>query len=159
MGGPGKDREGERRIGPAGLDPERVEASAGPARAAEGASQEGMPDAAARADCASVRLGSGRREGAVARIRFEPMGVEVRVPAGRRVYDVAGELGLPLAQSCGGEGICGRCGVRVLRGTGCLSPEGRPERARKAANRIDPELRLACLTTVRGDVVVTTDYW
>jgi 2Fe-2S ferredoxin len=87
------------------------------------------------------------------------MGVETRVPRGRRVYDVALELGLPLAQSCEGEGICGRCGVRVLRGVEFLNPEGKPERARKRANRLDASLRLACLTTVRGPVVLTTDYW
>jgi len=93
------------------------------------------------------------------RVRFEPMGLEVAVPRGRRVYDVAMSNGLPLAQSCRGEGICSRCGVRVLRGAEHLSPERGPERARKAANDLDQELRLACLTTVRGPVVLTTDYW
>ena len=93
------------------------------------------------------------------RVRFEPMGLEVAVPRGRRVYDVAMANGLPLAQSCRGEGICSRCGVRVLRGAEHLSPERRPERLRKAANQLDRELRLACLTTVRGPVVLTTDYW
>ena len=93
------------------------------------------------------------------RVRFEPMGLEVAVPRGRRVYDVAMAHGLPLAQSCRGEGICSRCGVRVLRGAEHLSPERRPERLRKAANKLDRELRLACLTTVRGSVVLTTDYW
>jgi 2Fe-2S ferredoxin len=93
------------------------------------------------------------------RVRFEPMGLDVSVPRGRRVYDVAMAHGLPLAQSCRGDGICSRCAVRVLRGAEYLSPERRPERARKAANRVDRELRLACLTTVRGPVVLTTDYW
>ncbi len=93
------------------------------------------------------------------RVRFEPMGVEVAVPRGRRVYDVAMANGLPLAQSCRGEGICSRCGVRVLRGAEHLSPERAPERMRKAANEVDRTLRLACLTTIRGPVVLTTDYW
>ena len=92
-------------------------------------------------------------------VRFEPMGVACAVSRGTRVYDVAQALGLPLAQSCGGEGICGRCGIRAMAGAEHLSPERRPETHRKASNRIDPTLRLACLTTIRGPVVLTTDYW
>lgn len=92
-------------------------------------------------------------------VRFVPMDVTVRVPPARRLYDVAMGAGLPLAQSCRGEGICGRCGVRVLEGQANVGPEGQPERRRKVDNRVDPTLRLACLTTVRGDLVVTTDYW
>jgi len=94
-----------------------------------------------------------------ATVRFEPMGTEASVSQGTRVYDVAMRLGLPLAQSCSGDGVCGQCGVRVLRGAEVLGPEGQPERNRKAANRVSPTLRLACLTTVCGDVVLTTDYW
>ena len=53
-----------------------------------------------------------------------------------------------------------RGGLRVLHAApDALSPERAPESARKSANRVDPELRLACLTVVRGDVVLTTDYW
>ncbi len=92
-------------------------------------------------------------------VRFEPMAVEVAVSRGTRVYDVAMALGLPLAQSCRGEGICGRCGIRVKRGAEHLSPEQAPERMRKRSNRVDADLRLACLSTVHGPVVVTTDYW
>ena len=92
-------------------------------------------------------------------ICFEPMGRTVEARPGQRIYDLAITAGVPLAQSCGGEGICGRCGVRVIEGGEVLGPEGAPERRRKEANRVDPTLRLACLTTVRGRVVVTTDYW
>ena len=94
------------------------------------------------------------------RVRFEPSGRQIDVPRGRRLYDLARRLDLPLAAACGGEGICGRCGLRVLHAApDALSPERAPESARKSANRVNPELRLACLTVVRGDVVLTTDYW
>ena len=100
------------------------------------------------------------KESGQCRVRFEPFGRQVDVPRGRRLYDLATQLKLPLAASCGGEGICGRCGVRVYpSGQEALSPERPAETARKTANRIDPGLRLACLTVARGDVVVTTDYW
>jgi 2Fe-2S ferredoxin len=87
------------------------------------------------------------------------MTAESAVSPGARVYDVAVELGLPLAQSCGGEGICGRCAVRVVCGAESLSVECASETHRKEANRVDPELRLACLSFIHGPVVLTTDYW
>lgn len=94
------------------------------------------------------------------RVRFEPSGRQTDVPRGRRLYDLARSLDLPLAASCDGHGICGRCGMRVLEGLpDALSPERPKEAARKRDNRVDTDLRLACLTVVRGDVVVTTDYW
>ncbi len=94
------------------------------------------------------------------RVRFEPSGRQTDVPHGRRIYDLARSMGLPLAAACGGEGICGRCGVRVVRGDAdALSPERKNERQRKRANTVDLSLRLACLTVVRGDVTLTTDYW
>ena len=149
MGKPAEGREGGPPNGAQrGVVQDELEGAGGPERLG------GAPGRARLGD-----LPGEPSEGAVARLRFEPMGLEVVVPPGRRVYDVATALGLPLAQSCGGEGICGRCGVRVVRGGSALSPERGPERARKVANRVDPELRLACLTTVRGPVVVTTDYW
>jgi len=93
-------------------------------------------------------------------VRFEPSGRQTDVPRGRRIYDLARAMGLPLAAACGGEGICGRCGVRVVSGkSDALSPERGRERRRKEDNRVDPTLRLACLTVVRGDVTLTTDYW
>jgi uncharacterized 2Fe-2S/4Fe-4S cluster protein (DUF4445 family) len=92
-------------------------------------------------------------------VRFEPGGAVWRGRRGARLYDIALEAGQRVASACGGTGICGRCGLRVVEGTSSLSPEGRRERRRKADNRVDPELRLACLTAVRGDLVVTADYW
>ena len=97
------------------------------------------------------------------RVRFVPAGVTVEVPVGRRLYDVAGALGLPLAQACEGEGICGRCGLVVCSGAAALSPESAREAYRKRANRVKPAVRLACLTRVAKatdeEVVLTTTYW
>ena len=112
-----------------------------------------------RKETASAVSGAPKTAGQC-RVRFEPFGRHVDVPRGRRIYDLAQQLDLPLAAACGGEGICGRCGVRVhTTAPDALSPERPKETARKAANRVDPDLRLACLTVARGDLVVTTDYW
>lgn len=67
--------------------------------------------------------------------------------------------GLPVASSCQGDGICARCRVRVIEGLHNLSPINAREEILRERNRLMPEVRIACQTFVRGDVVVDTDYW
>jgi ferredoxin len=93
------------------------------------------------------------------RIRFHPSGKTLQVPPGTTLLEAAREAGLPMASACGADGICGRCGVRVLTGVAALSAETEPERLVKQRNRIDPDARLACRARVSGDVEVTAAYW
>lgn len=92
-------------------------------------------------------------------VRMEPDGRQVRVPAGTRIAGAVRRAGMPLASACDTRGVCGRCGVRVLSGAGSLSTETAAEGRAKRANRIDPAQRLSCMTTVSGDVVISTNYW
>jgi ferredoxin len=64
-----------------------------------------------------------------------------------------------MASACGADGLCARCGVRVLAGAESLSPETETERRQKRRNRVEPELRLACRAAAEGDVLVTAGYW
>jgi ferredoxin len=90
-------------------------------------------------------------------VRFEPSGRRVAVPAGSTILVAAREAGLPLARGCGAEGLCGRCGVRIL--SGAVAPESAGESAAKGRNRVDPALRLACRVRVQDEVTVTAAYW
>jgi ferredoxin len=90
-------------------------------------------------------------------VRFRPSERWVRVPQGTTLLEAARGAGLPVARACGGGGLCSRCGLRVL--VGSVSEESAAELRAKRANRVDPELRLACLARLEGDVVVTAAYW
>jgi len=92
-------------------------------------------------------------------IRFQPSGRTLRVARGTTLLDAARGAGLPMASACGAEGLCARCGVRVLAGADALSPETEAERRQKRRNRVDPALRLACRVWVSGEVEVTAGYW
>jgi len=92
-------------------------------------------------------------------IRFEPSGLIVPTRPGEMLYAAARRADLPVGRSCQLEGICGRCGLRILAGADNLSAETDAERRAKAANRIDPALRLSCVARVRGPVTATADYW
>ena len=92
-------------------------------------------------------------------LRFQPSGIVTRVESGTTVWAAARAAGLPMASACSGDGLCARCGVRLL--SGCESvPDQTPAEARaKSANRVDPDLRLACRVAVAGDLTVTAPYW
>ncbi len=92
------------------------------------------------------------------RVTFQPSARSIEVPAGSTLLDAALAAGLPIARACGADGLCGRCGVRVLAGAG-VDGESAAEAATRRRNRLDPDLRLACLARVRGDVEVAAAYW
>jgi ferredoxin len=88
-----------------------------------------------------------------------PSGLEVDMPRGTTLLDATIAAGLPVARSCGAEGICAKCALCVVEGGEHLSPEASDEASIKDRNRIDAELRLACRAEIRGDVTVTASYW
>jgi len=94
-----------------------------------------------------------------ARVHFLPQGIRVELPAGATLLAAAQRARLPVARACGAAGLCARCGLRILRGAASLEPESAEEARAKRANRVDPELRLACRARVRGEVTATAPYW
>jgi uncharacterized 2Fe-2S/4Fe-4S cluster protein (DUF4445 family) len=94
-----------------------------------------------------------------AEVRFVPSEKRVRVTHGTPLLEAAQKAGLPIASGCAANGLCARCGLRVVAGRSSLSDETHTESEAKRVNRIDPELRLACMATVSGDVTITATYW
>jgi uncharacterized 2Fe-2S/4Fe-4S cluster protein (DUF4445 family) len=93
------------------------------------------------------------------RVRFHPSGRCAVVAAGSTLADAVRRVGLPLASACGGDALCGRCGVTPIAGEPALSPEDAAEARAKRRNRIAVGERLACRATVSSDVEVTASYW
>jgi ferredoxin len=83
----------------------------------------------------------------------------VTVPLGVTLLEAARRAGVPVARACGGDGLCGRCGLRVLAGGDWLAPPGPEEELAKRRNRAARELRLACQVELRGPIEVTAAYW
>jgi adenylate cyclase len=83
----------------------------------------------------------------------------VEVPRGTRLLEAVRRAGMPLARSCRGGGLCGRCGLRVLAGGEALPAPSPAEERAKARNRIPSELRLACQLELGGPLEVTASYW
>ena len=93
------------------------------------------------------------------RVRFEALQKEQDVRLGSTILSAANSAGVPLGQSCDGEGICGWCRVSILGGMENLSPPTVLEDMLRSSLGFAPEERAACLARVRGDVVIKTTYW
>jgi 2Fe-2S ferredoxin len=92
-------------------------------------------------------------------VTFLPAAITVSVDGKTTLLQAAQKAKLPVGQSCRAEGICGRCGLRVVSGAENLSGE-QPQEARvKSANRVEAGMRLSCQARVQGPVTATADYW
>lgn len=81
-------------------------------------------------------------------VRFLPDDVTARAPPGATVLNIARDAGVSIYSPCGGQGICGRCAVRV---------EGEFETGPSGKGRFGPGSGkvLACQCIPVGDVTVT----
>lgn len=64
-----------------------------------------------------------------------------------------------VASSCQGDGICGKCVVKVLKGAENLSPPTELELKLKEKYSYSESQRISCQTEVLGDVEIATTYW
>lgn len=93
------------------------------------------------------------------RIRLLPSDVVIDAPSGTRLLDAVVAAGLPIARSCGADGICGKCALHILAGADALSRETPDEARIKLRNRVAAEQRLACRARILGDVTASATYW
>ena len=95
--------------------------------------------------------------GAPMKVLFQPYKITVEIEYGTTLLEAANAAQLPVGNSCGAEGTCGRCGLRLLSGS---LPDPSPREVKVAqANRLESGLRLSCMVKPNSDVEVTADYW
>ena len=90
-------------------------------------------------------------------VTFTPLGSQASAKDDETLLDVARRAGAPLANSCGGVGVCARCKVRVVAGAENLSAPTSIE-VRFSKGFAEDE-RMACQAVVGGDCEITTTYW
>lgn len=82
-------------------------------------------------------------------VRFQPDNITVIVDKGENLLSVAAAAGVYINAFCGGDGVCGKCKVRIDKGKVSSG------KANLRQEDWDQGLRLACQTTVVSDLVVT----
>ena len=87
-----------------------------------------------------------------ARIRFEPDGVEVEVPAGTTIKEAAEKCGAYLGSACGGVCACSTCHVYVNEGLDDISEmEIKEEDRLDSAFDVRPHSRLGCQSHLQAE--------
>ena len=89
----------------------------------------------------------------------KPNKSQLEIPAGSNLMKSLLDAGLPVASSCGGDGVCGKCNVEVLEGATNLSSEDFMEKDLKNRLKIPSTCRLSCQSVVNGDIKIDTTYW
>jgi uncharacterized 2Fe-2S/4Fe-4S cluster protein (DUF4445 family) len=79
-------------------------------------------------------------------VTFLPAGITVWVDHGMTILEAAKQGGLVIPAPCGGRGVCGSCGVRLVSGRLAEPDEVELVRLRRAPG----DLRLACRARVEG---------
>jgi len=79
---------------------------------------------------------------------------------GESLFETLRRCDQPVASSCRGNVVCGRCIVRVIDGAQNLSTMDSEERAVLVREGAADDERLACRAYVEGgEVTLTTGYW
>lgn len=92
-------------------------------------------------------------------VNFYGLGVKITCDVGETIFEVAMKNSIPLAESCGGDKICGHCRIIVIKGIENLSEPELAEIRLMNRKSFSENERLACSAKVYGDVKITTSYW
>jgi ferredoxin len=85
---------------------------------------------------------------------------EITVADDQSLFEALREAGQPIASSCLGVAVCGRCLVRVQSGAQSLSPIDAVERRVLLNEQAASNQRLACQCyVIAAGVGLSTDYW
>ena len=83
------------------------------------------------------------------KVTFYPSERKIWVDEEENLLQAAMEAGIHINASCGGSATCGKCKVKLLQG-----PVDSPKHPKLTKWEYDKGFRLACLTTIHGDVDV-----
>lgn len=92
-------------------------------------------------------------------IRFVKNRPEIVVESGTVLMKALLEAGLPVASSCHGDGICGKCRIIIVEGAENLSQVNALEQMLRDRLRVPREYRISCQTQVLGDILIDASYW
>jgi 2Fe-2S ferredoxin len=93
------------------------------------------------------------------KITFAKSQSPIEVPVGAQLMQSLMDAGLPVASSCGGEGVCCKCLIKIIEGKENLSPITELEADLKEIHDFGRNERVSCQTQVLGDIKVDADYW
>ena len=90
------------------------------------------------------------------KIHIPQKNLTLSAPVGVNLMAFLRDSGIPLASSCLGDGICGKCRVAVKAN---LPPPSNLEIETLTRNKAAATERLACQIIIETEIALTTTYW
>jgi ferredoxin len=91
-------------------------------------------------------------------ISIPQLGKQLQCEDNENLFQALRANGIHVVAACDAEGVCAKCGVTVSPGEK-VSKESPLEARCKTENNVPLNLRLSCLTKVKGDIEIETTYW
>lgn len=87
-------------------------------------------------------------------IVFQPYGSRSKYPSGTIIMVAAKTLGVDISSLCAGNGTCGKCKIRIQRGTEGISSPTEKELKHLSQKDLKAGFRLACQTKLRSSATI-----
>jgi len=84
---------------------------------------------------------------------------EITVPAGTNLMQALLMAKVPVASSCLGDGVCGKCKMKVDSGPHPEPPQSEKEQFLLQRDSLQRGWRISCQVFVHDDLVVDVGYW
>lgn len=84
---------------------------------------------------------------------------KIAVPIGANLMHALKDQQIPVASSCGGDGVCHKCFLTIEQGVENLSAPTPTEIYLVQEKQISPQQRLSCQCKVLGNITVHAPYW
>lgn len=82
----------------------------------------------------------------------------INVEHGANLFQALKDSHVPIASSCGGDAVCGKCTVQVKNPKN-LHGENEAEVQVKVKLKIRKDVRISCQLSVHSDIEIETTYW
>ena len=69
------------------------------------------------------------------------------------------DSGVPVASSCGGDGVCRKCVLKIIKGMENLHPPSEFEAHLIERDQLPSDVRVSCQVKANGDITVDAPYW
>lgn len=93
------------------------------------------------------------------KIKFVKNQPEIAAEPSKTLMQNLLDAGLPVASSCGGDGVCAKCRIGVIEGSSNLSHPNSTEVLLRDRHLLKKDERVSCQVQILGDVTIDTPYW
>lgn len=91
------------------------------------------------------------------RIELPQLNKTLQSEKGANLFKTLKDAGVPIASSCNGDGVCGKCVILVEKGL-LLAPNAVEQKLQEKYD-LESGQRISCQCTVVSDIRITTTYW